>query len=361
VKERDSVAEGCTAMNPNGLRVEPVLVVVPSRLLLLDIAGPMEVLRKVNQLQDAVRFDVCYVGPCAAGPSSIGLGLCGIEPLPETLPDDTVIVLPGNVTQVLGATSTVNDDDDAAIVAWLQRTVRRRHRLICICNGAFFAARAGLLDDRCCTTHHYCTAELQALAPRARVLENRIFVEDDNCLSSAGVTAGVDLMLHLMASLVGPAVALSVAQFLVVYLRRGSDDPQLSPWLAGRNHLHPAIHRVQDAILAEPARPWQLADLARIAHASVRTLSRLFNTHTQMSVTDYVNRVRVTLAREFVEQTQLGMEAIAERAGFASARQLRRAWSRFYGMPPREVRKSDRSSAYRSRWRGDARKVRRSA
>jgi len=324
-------------------RIESVIVVVPPRLLLLDIAGPIEILRKVNHLHDAMRFDIRYVGPSARTASSIGLGLCGIEGLPDDLPERALVVLPGNVTTVLGqppASSAQEDADDATIVAWLRHHVRRQHRLICICNGAFLAARAGLLDGRDCTTHYSCTAELQALAPHANVLENRIFVEDDTCMTSAGVTAGVDLMLHLVAAMTSPAVALSVARFLVVYLRRSGGDPQLSPWLEGRNHLHPAIHRIQDAILAEPARRWRLADLASLAHTSPRTLSRLFNAQTQMSVTDYVNRVRIALARELVEQTQLGIERVAERTGFGSTRQFRRAWTRFYDISPRRMRRA---------------------
>ncbi|HZP65063.1 MAG TPA: helix-turn-helix domain-containing protein [Rudaea sp.] len=324
-------------------RIQTVLVVVPPRLLLLDIAGPVEVLRKVDQIQESIRFDVRYVGPSAALASSIGLSLANVEPLPNEIPDGAMIVIPGNVTRVLGAPpgcAEREDADETAIVAWLRSAVDDCHRVVCICNGAFLAARAGLLDGRECTTHHTCTDELQALAPRARVRENRIFVEDGPCLTSAGVTAGVDLMLHVAAQMLGPALALAVARFLVVYLRRSSSDPQLSPWLEGRNHLHPAIHRVQDAILADPARPWRLGDLGRLVHVSARTLSRLFNAQTQMSVTDYVNRVRIALARELVEQSRLDMETVAERAGFASARQFRRAWSRLYGAPPRESRRS---------------------
>jgi transcriptional regulator GlxA family with amidase domain len=330
-----------------GPRRIPVTVVLPPRTLLLDVAGPIEVLRKANLEQDAIRFDVCYVGPSPEVTSSIGLPLSGIEPLPDGLPEGTLLVLPGNTAAVLGAPpgpSARDDADEAAIVAWLGRTVGPRHRLVCICSGALLAGRAGLLDGLDCTTHHACAADLQALAPRARVRENRLFVEDGNCLSSAGITAGIDLMLHLVLTLAGPAVALAVARYLVVYLRRGGGDPQISPWLEGRNHLHPAIHRVQDHVHAEPAREWSLQSLAAIAHTSPRTLSRLFNAHTGMSVTDYVNRVRVTLARELVEQTRLDMESVAERAGFGSTRQLRRAWGRLHPAPPRAVRKPGRDA-----------------
>ena len=138
-----------------------------------------------------------------------------------------------------------------------------------------------------------------------------------------------------------PAVAVAVARYLVVYLRRSAADPQLSPWLEGRNHIHPAIHRAQDAIANDPARAWPLSSLARVAATSSRNLSRLFNQHAGMSVTTYVNRMRVALARQLVLGSQLDIETVAERAGFKSARQLRRAWGRLHDLPPSRARAED--------------------
>jgi transcriptional regulator GlxA family with amidase domain len=319
----------------------PVWIVLPPRTLLLDVAGPVEVLRKANLEQDRVRFDVRYVGPATTITSSIGLSLAQIGPLPDVLPDGGLVLLVGSADVVLGADAPVSDADqpgEAAIVAWLATTFRPGHTLVAICSGALLAGRAGLLDGYFCTTHHGCCAELAALAPRARVLENRLFVEDGERFTSAGITAGIDLMLHLVANLTSVACALAVARYLVVYIRRGGADPQLSPWLEGRNHMHPAVHRVQDAIMADPARAWTLVELSRIAFASPRHLSRLFNDQAGMSITDYVNRFRVALARELLAQTRLDMERVAERSGFASARQLRRAWGRFNAAPPREAR-----------------------
>ena len=90
------------------------------------------------------------------------------------------------------------------------------------------------------------------------MLENRLYVEDGERYSSAGVTAGVDLMLHIVGQLTDLALAVAIARYMVVYLRRSGSDPQLSPWLEGRNHIHPAVHRVQDAITADPAKAWSL-------------------------------------------------------------------------------------------------------
>lgn len=324
----------------------PVFVVVPPRLLLLDIAGPLEVLRQANRVQSSVRFEVRYVGPSSSMQTSIGVALAGIEPLPSELPSHSWVVLAGDVEYVMlrgGATGPGKSPDDAAaeraIVTWLKSIVCPGHKVISICTGALIAARAGLLDGHCCTTHYLSYDELRAIAPRARILENRLYVEDGERYSSAGITAGIDLMLHLVHQTTNQSCALAVARYLVVYLRRSGSDPQLSPWLEGRNHIHPAVHRVQDAIAADLTKSWSLSALARLAGASDRHLSRLFHEHVGMSIPEYSNRLRVAHAQELLRETRFDMERVAEQSGFSSTRQLRRAWERIYKTPPREARR----------------------
>ena len=332
---------------PRARQMVPVYVVLPPRTLLLDVAGPIEVLRRANIEQEHLRFFVRYVGPAPRVASSIGLELAGIAPLPETLADNALVVVCGSVAVPLkpeDIDSEADERDEARICRWLAMSVGPAMcvgpaiRLVSICSGALLAARSGLLDGYECTTHFSCCEDLRRIAPRARVLENRLFVEDGNRLSSAGVTAGIDLMLHIVAQMAGPACAVAVARNLVVYLRRGGADPQLSPWLEGRNHIHPAVHRAQDAVIADPRRPWTLEDLAGIAAASPRHLSRLFNEHAAMSVTDYVNRARVALARDMLAGSRLDMESVAELAGFSSARHFRRVWRQLHDMPPSRAR-----------------------
>ena len=323
------------------VRTIPVFVVVPPRALLLDIAGPVEVLRKANMEQAQLCFDVTYVGPATSVTSSVGLAVAGIAPLPAALPDGAMVVVSGAADRPLGSEADTRKDDaplEAEIADWLRRVVRPGIRLVTICSGALLAARAGLLEGCECTTHHAAIEDLRRAAPTARVRDNRLFVEDGERLTSAGITAGIDLMLAIVAREAGHDVALAVARYLVVYLRRGGADPQLSPWLEGRNHIHPAIHRVQDVVAGDPARAWTVAALARLAATSPRNLSRLFNDHTGLSVTDFVNRMRIALAREMVLGSRLDMEEIAARAGFSSARQFRRAWNRLHPASPTSLR-----------------------
>ena len=324
-------------------RVVPVVVVLPPRALLLDVAGPIEVLRQANR-HAGLRFDVRYVGPAARVVTSVGLVVSEIGALPESLPAGAWLVVPGDGDDPLDAGAAPGEPGGArAIVAWLRQVVRADTVLVSICSGALLAGRAGLLDGVRCTTHHACTGLLEQVAPRARVVADRLYVGDSAAdggarWSSAGVTAGIDLVLHLVAEACGPTVAVAAARTLVVYARRAGADDQVSPWLQGRDHLHPVVHRAQDAIAADPAAAWTVASVARAVHASPRTVSRLFNAHAGCSVPAHVARLRVAVAATLLRETRLDMERVAERAGFTSARQLRRAWGRVKAGPPRVER-----------------------
>lgn len=323
--------------------VVPVFTLLPPQALLIDVAGPLEVLRYANAEQQAIRFDCRYISAQPRQTTSIGLMLDGLEPLPDTLPLGTMLVISGSLS--VGQEELGTDPELRSLTSWLTRTVTAGTRLVTICSGALLAGAAGLLEGHACTTHAECIDELKALAPTAQVLENRLYVEDSNRLSSAGISTGIDLMLHIVARLTSAQVALAIARKMVIYLRRSGSDPQLSPWLSGRNHIHPAIHRIQDAVMGDPARDWSLGELARIAALSERHMTRLFREHTGFAVTAYINTIRIALARDLLSQSRYDMESVAERAGFSSTRHLRRVWSEHHAAPPSQYRRDHRPEA----------------
>lgn len=296
-------------------------VVLPG-VLALDMTGPAETLRLAGE-----RFRLHYIGPDAEVETSIGLKISGIAPLPEHLPAGSLLVVPGAEDSARWFATPQAE----TVRRWLTRQQPQIHSqqltLVCICSGALLAARAGLMHGVACTTHHDVLERLKAAAPGALVRENRIFVEDRGIWTSAGITSGIDLSLHLINRICGPQTALDVAREMVVWLRRSGDDPQLSPWLRYRNHLHPAIHRAQDLLAAAPQRAWSLPVLAEKVHVSPRHLSRLFQQHLGISVRDYLEHLRLAVAEQCLLQGQRTEQA-ALAAGFSSPRQFHRARGR---------------------------------
>jgi transcriptional regulator GlxA family with amidase domain len=312
-----------------------VWFIVPPNLVLLDFAGPADAFRVAAARGAPLRLR--FAAALRDGDTtttSLGIGLIGFEALPQMLPHDAVVIVCG----ASAGERVLESRTGRALVAWLREVVAPADcELACICSGALVAARAGLLDGRRCTSHHSLIEALRAAAPQAQVLDSRVFVEDGKVCTSAGITAGIDLALHLIARLFGPRLASDVARELVVYLRRAPDDPALSPWLEGRNHMDERVHRVQDGLTRHPAQDWSLQQLAQLGHMSVRTLTRRFRDATGMSVHDYHGRLRVALARQAL-QVGASVEAAAQEAGLGSARQLRRVWREHAGGTPGDAR-----------------------
>jgi transcriptional regulator GlxA family with amidase domain len=299
-------------------------------LVLLDVAGPAEAFRLAEARRPGA-YALSYHGSQPAVRSASGLTLGDLAPLPAEVADDAIVVITG----VSGRAMSLESPSSRALIAWLRAHYRPDgFRLMGVCAGSLFAAAAGLLDGRQCTTHHSYVDELVRLAPAARVHDNRIFVEDGNIFTSAGITAGIDLSLYLIAQQCDPRVACEVARDMVVYMRRAGQDAAMSPWLANRNHIHPLVHRVQDAIARDPSADWTAARLAALANTSARHLGRLFAEQAQCTPLEYLHQVRLALARQMLRETTQSIERIAERTGFGSARQLRRVWGRYEASPP---------------------------
>lgn len=311
-----------------------VVFLVQSRALLLDLAGPAEAFRIADQaLQRRGKPPAFRLRFVAAEPqcqSSVGLQMSGLEALPETLAPTSWLVLVGCRSAAPGEPSPDSAELAAHLTGqrWLahqgQVLLNGGGRVLTVCAGTLLAADAGLLDKRRCTTHHEWLDELRRKAPRALVIDNRVFVIDGNLASSAGVTAGIDLSLHMIGEHCGHALAAEVAQTMVVYLRRGANDPALSPLLAHRHHLHAALHRVQDAICADPAQEWSLLAMARQAHVTPRHLSRLFASHAGTTPLHYLQAIRLEHAAQALARGASASRA-AQHAGFSSDQQLRRA------------------------------------
>jgi transcriptional regulator GlxA family with amidase domain len=317
--------------------IDVYFVVLPNTVL-LDLAGPAEAFRIANKTvrqqtpqPNEDKFQMHFVGPNAELNSSVGLSLTNISELPKYFNDtseETWVVLlglPGEMSnKIMQETASLSTRN------WLTKIVaplllaegQQRFKLLTVCVGALIAADAGLLANRQCTSHHELLERLAQTAPSARVLSNRVFVEDGPITTSAGITAGIDLALHLIARHCGAAIASTVAQVMVAFTRRGPSDPSQSPLLKYRDHIHPAIHRLQDAVCAQPHFEWSSLNMAATACVTERHLLRLFNTHAGLSPREYVENVRIAIAQHALGKGASAAKA-AEVSGLKSVRRLR--------------------------------------
>jgi transcriptional regulator GlxA family with amidase domain len=303
-------------------------------LEILDLAGPLQVLHEANNYGSDFAVSLCAGSKTLHTTERVLLG--ELQPLGEVAAGDLVII-PGVPFASLSKV-------DRATVKWVRQAFDSGARLCSICTGAFVLGQAGLLSGRQCTTHWNRIEQLQQRFPRAKVVTNRLFVEDGPVTTSAGMTAGIDLTLSIVEQYYGPRQAAAVAREMVVYIRRDGSHKQDSVYLDYRSHLNPGIHRVQDILSSQPERRQTLRELASVGNMSERNLTRVFRQTTGISIGEYVAKLRVELASSLLADPQLSLEAIATRCGFESGRQLRRTWKKVFGLPASQFRRPHRTS-----------------
>lgn len=251
-------------------------------------------------------------------------------------------------TLIIGGGTTSREPPRPAMIEFVRTAARTHRRIASICTGAFVLAEAGLLDGRRATTHWMHARELQKRFPRAKIDEDRIFINDGPIWTSAGMSAGIDLALALIEDDLGADIAKSVARKLVLYHRRGGGQSQFSTLL----ELSPKSDRIQTALAYARENlhtPLSVPQLAEAAHLSPRQFSRAFRAETGQSPAKAIEKLRVEAARALMEQSRHSIDVVARHTGFSDRDQMRRAFLRAFGQPPQALRRSARNEVAEGR------------
>jgi transcriptional regulator GlxA family with amidase domain len=228
-------------------------------------------------------------------------------------------------------------DPPAPLVEAVRAAHEAGRRIVSICTGAYVLAAAGLLDDRPATTHWMNAIDFAYRYPKVRLDCTVLYIDDGDILTSAGTAAGIDLCLHLVRRDHGSAVANEVARRMVLPPHReGGQAQRLAPAVGARNgdDLGPVLEWVRHRL----HEPLTVADLAREAHLSKRTLARRFRDTLGTTPLQWLLEQRVRLAQELLETTDEPVERIAQRTGFGNAANLRQHFSRVSGVSPQTYR-----------------------
>lgn len=243
---------------------------------------------------------------------------------------------------VMVAGTGARGDAPPAVLDSLRAAAAAGRRIASICTGAFVLAQAGLLDGRGATTFWAMSQEFVQRFPAVEVRPDVLFVEDRGILTSAGLSAGIDLCLHMVRADYGAAVANATARLVVAAPVRPGGQPQF---------IETPLPPQGDSPLA-PTRAWALTrlhepttltELARHAGTSVRTLTRRFRSETGLSPLQWLLHQRVDRARQILETTDLPMDQVAERSGLGTADSLRSHLTRHTGLTPTAYRTAART------------------
>ncbi|MBL7872561.1 MAG: DJ-1/PfpI family protein [Cyclobacteriaceae bacterium] len=297
-----------------------VAFIVPPHVELLDLAGPVQVFTEAKSqgLNTAIEFysfqDV--------NTSSAGIAFGAVKNYKEAnLKAGDFLFVPGTEHDYLRSTQFGNDE---SFYKWLAHCADNKINTCSVCTGAFFLGKAGVLDNRECTTHWRRTDELKSRFPKAKVLADMLYVKSDNIYTSAGISAGIDLALAILEDIKGPQFVHKVARGLVVYHRRDQSHSQKSIYLDFRNHINPKIHEVQDFLINNLTEENSIEALAEMIAMSPRNLSRVFKESTGLTIVEYLTELRREMAKTLLNNPDYTMDYIASQCGFKTARQLQR-------------------------------------
>lgn len=326
-------ATGATRTSHAPLRV--LIVAVPP-VRSLDVMGPAEVFGDANRLRGgeaSYSVEVVSAGDEKLIATHIKTRLLGDQTYRECdEPFDTVLVAGGD-----GAQYTKFQPD---FLEWLRQRCAGARRFGSVCTGALVLAKAGLLNGRTATTHWNWCDELARDYPLVTVNPDPIYIKDGNCYTSAGVTAGIDLSLALVEEDCGSALALQIAQMMVVFLRRPAGQSQFSATLAAQSSESPQLNDLLVWLAENVRRDLSIPMLARRAAMSPRNFARLFTQMVGKTPGRHIEDLRLEIARSQLESKLTSLPDVAKASGFRSAEVLRRVFVRRLGTTPGQYRRS---------------------
>jgi transcriptional regulator GlxA family with amidase domain len=318
--------------SPNPVRVIEVLTFPAVQLL--DVTGPIQVFASANDLvanaggASPYRLKLVTQGDEGVT-SSAGVALTAgpLSQCSEAL--DTLLVAGGQGVEAAAA--------NPVLVDWVRQRATQARRVASVCTGAFLLAAAGVLDGRRAVTHWKDCARLAQRFPAVCVESDPIFICDGRVWTSAGVTAGIDLALALVEEDLGRSVALAVARYLVVFLKRPGGQAQFSAALAlqAAEDKFGALH---DWINRHLGDELSLSVLADQAAMSERSFSRHYAEATGQTPARAIEQLRVEAARRLLSESRTPVKRIAQRCGFGSEETMRRSFLRVLAVTPQDYR-----------------------
>ncbi|OOO22962.1 hypothetical protein BTE56_04475 [Agrobacterium pusense] len=319
-------------MNDQKMPARLVLILAFPGVQILDIAGPAQALTTANEEGAAPGYDVRIVSPTFQLVQTASGFPIAAEEVPVGLKSD-MVVIPGGPGVYPGRQSP-------GLIDFVRGLSSNTVRVCSVCTGAFLLAQTGLLDGRKAVTHWRSCERLAADYPNVSVDPDPLFLRDGQFWTTAGVTAGIDLMLNLIENDHGAALASRVARRLVVYMRRAGGQKQYSEPLTLQQSSASPYDALLQKIATEPAFPWTVEAMAEYCGQSLRTFHRRYEQSTGVSPAKAIEKIRCDLARALLHTSEHPIKEIARRVGFGSELRLRRAMLRHYGVGPNELRHS---------------------
>lgn len=313
--------------------MKSVAIVIFPGVQALDVAGPLDVFAEANRFVSSGSGYRIVTLSTAPYPITASNGM----PLGAHFDIDNAAG-PFDIVLVPGGPELPVSDPDPRLSGWLYKAVAQAGRYGSICTGAFILGHAGLLDGKQATTHWSHAGQLAEQFPLARVEPDRIYVRDGALMTSAGVTAGIDMALALVANDHGAAIALKVAKRLLVVAQRQGGQSQFSPYLNAAADDSSPVAKIQRYVMEHIAESFSVERLAEVVSMSPRSFARIFAREAGVTPAEFVLRARIDAARSLLEGSEMAIKAVAWHCGFGSASRMRVIFGQRLGVTPTQYR-----------------------
>jgi transcriptional regulator GlxA family with amidase domain len=290
-----------------------------------DLAGPLEVFSQCD-------YQIDLASPARDGTVGINRGLSVVGGKCFRHVEGPIDTL-----WVVGGPESPSGIYDAAYLRWVRDMAGQARRVGASCLGTFVLAAAGVLDGRRAVTHWQWCDHLAHRYPHVSVERKAIFVNDGHVYTSAGITTGLDLALLFVEQDFGPRKALSIAQWLVLFVRRTGSFSQLSRLLTMQTQSLKPFDDLENWIFEHLSEDLSVERLAANVNMSARQFTRVFQKEKGTTPARFVERVRVEVARSLLESSGVGLKSVASKCGFGSADSMRRSFLRVVGSTPSEI------------------------
>ncbi|WP_163268454.1 GlxA family transcriptional regulator [Chelativorans alearense] len=325
-----------------------IVILAPPGVQSLDVVGPAEVFwEAARRYGDMSKYDIQVM---STGQPSIG----GTGQL-RFLADRTIFDSDEPIHTLLVAGDPSFQAIDPRVISWLRRRVPTVRRYGSICTGVFLLAAAGLLEGKRVTTHWECAPRFNKEYPQIELEPDAIYIRDGKLITAAGVTAGIDLALALVEEDLGREVALAVARYMVIFVKRPGGQSQFSAHLVGQMSETTFIQKAQAYMLENLDQELHVEAIAKKVGMSTRNFGRVFRTELGMTPLDFIIAARIDAARRLLEDTNRPLQSVAKASGFCDLGAMRRAFSKTIGVTPSEYRSRFQIlQDYKSAFRGPA-------
>ena len=302
-------------------------IMVFDHMTMLDASGPAEVFHHADP--QGAHYEVLYIS--AAGGSVMSTSAMELSTVAaaDAGPVDTLVVA--------GGPDLMHGPIDSALLSAVSTLAQEASRVASVCTGAFILAALGYLDGRRATTHWRHAHLLAQRYPLIHVEPDVIHVRDDWLLTSAGISAGIDLALAMVEADLGVETARETARELVMFMQRPGGQSQFSAPLRTPLPAKPHLRKLTQVIASDPSGHHTVASMAAFVKVSPRHLNRMFQQELGISPARWLEQLRVDIARPLVLEGHTLMR-VAQLSGFGSDETLRRAFARHLGTTPSQYR-----------------------